>query len=133
VRVLVVEDEKRVARFIQKTLGDEGFTAALCGNGEEALDQMREERFDALVLDVMLPSRDGLSVLRRLRERLDATPVWMLTAHGSVAERVEGLNAGADDYLTRPFSSDEGATQGVWGATKHNPELGIMTFIEFFR
>ena len=107
VRVLVVEDEKRVARFIQKALTDEGFGVVLCGDGHEALERMRLEPFDAVVLDVMLPGRDGLSVLRALRERLDATPVLILTARGSVAERVEGLNAGADDYLPKPFSMDE--------------------------
>ena len=106
-RVLVVEDETQVARFIHKALTDEGFAVALCGEGGEALERLRGEHFDALVLDVMLPGRDGLSVLRLLRERLDATPVLMLTARGSVIERVEGLNAGADDYLHKPFSTDE--------------------------
>lgn len=106
-RVLVVEDEKRVAGFIHRALADEGFAVAVCGDGSEVLERMREERFDALVLDVMLPGRDGLSVLRILRQRLDATPVLMLTARGSVVERIEGLNAGADDYLPKPFSMDE--------------------------
>ncbi|MBV9998477.1 MAG: response regulator transcription factor [Verrucomicrobia bacterium] len=106
-RVLVVEDEKRVAGFIRKALTDEGLGVSLCGDGHEALERMRVESFEAVVLDVMLPGRDGLSVLRVLRERLDATPVLILTARGSVTERVEGLNAGADDYLPKPFSMDE--------------------------
>lgn len=107
VRVLVVEDEQRVARFIQKALTDEGFGVVLCGDGHEALQLMRLDPFDAVVLDIMLPGRDGLSVVRSLREGLNATPVLMLTARASVTERVDGLNAGADDYLPKPFSMDE--------------------------
>ncbi len=107
VRVLVVEDEKRVGRFIRKALTEEGFSVHVCHEGNEALDVTRVDAFDALVLDVMLPGRDGLSVLRMLRERRDATPVLILTARGSVGERVDGLNAGADDYLAKPFSTDE--------------------------
>jgi DNA-binding response OmpR family regulator len=107
VRVLVVEDEKRVARFIQKALTDEGFGVVLCDDGHEALGLMRLDPFDAVVLDIMLPGRDGLSVVRSLREGLNATPVLMLTARASVTERVDGLNAGADDYLPKPFSMDE--------------------------
>ncbi|HEY0791550.1 MAG TPA: response regulator transcription factor [Chthoniobacterales bacterium] len=106
-RVLVVEDEKRVARFIRKALTEEGFSVLLSGDGDEALHWLQVETFDAVVLDVMLPGRDGLAVTRRLRESLNAIPVLLLTARASVTERVEGLNAGADDYLGKPFSMDE--------------------------
>jgi DNA-binding response OmpR family regulator len=106
-RILVVEDEKRVARFIRKALTEEGFTVVLSGDGNEALDVLRLEAFDAVVLDVMLPGRDGLALTRRLREGLNAVPVLLLTARASVTEKVEGLNAGADDYLGKPFSMDE--------------------------
>jgi DNA-binding response OmpR family regulator len=107
VRVLVVEDERRVARFIRRALAEEGFEADLCGDGNEALDLINVTRFDAIVLDVMLPGRDGLSVLKTMWSRSISTPVLILTARGSINERVEGLNLGADDYVSKPFSTEE--------------------------
>jgi two-component system, OmpR family, response regulator len=102
-RVLVVEDEKKTASFIRKALQAEGFAADVCHNGEDGLAAARSTPFDAIVLDIMLPGRDGLSVLRQLREHRNATPVLLLSARGEVNERVEGLNTGADDYLPKPF------------------------------
>jgi DNA-binding response OmpR family regulator len=102
-RVLVVEDEKKTASFIRKALQAEGFAVDVCPNGDEAWAAARTTPFDAIVLDIMLPGRDGLSLLRQLRERQNATPVLLLSARGEVNERVEGLNAGADDYLPKPF------------------------------
>jgi heavy metal response regulator len=102
-RVLVVEDEKKTASFIRKALQAEGFAVDMCGNGDDALAAAAATPFDALVLDIMLPGRDGLSVLSQLRERKNATPVLLLSARGEVNERVAGLNAGADDYLPKPF------------------------------
>jgi DNA-binding response OmpR family regulator len=102
-RVLVVEDEKKTASFVRKALQAEGFAVDVCHNGEEALAAAGSAPFDGIVLDVMLPGRDGLSVLRLLRERKNLTPVLLLSARGEVNERVEGLNAGADDYLPKPF------------------------------
>ncbi len=102
-RVLVVEDEKKTASFIRKALQAEGFAVDVCGNGDDALAAATTTPFDALVLDIMLPGRDGLSVLSQLRERKNATPVLLLSARGEVNERVQGLNAGADDYLPKPF------------------------------
>lgn len=102
-RVLVVEDERKTASFIRKALQAEGFAVDICGNGHDALAAATTTPFDALVLDIMLPGRDGLSVLRQLRERSNRTPVLLLSARGEVNERVEGLNAGADDYLPKPF------------------------------
>ena len=102
-RVLVVEDEKKTASFIRKALQAEGFAVDVCHDGEDGLAAARATPYDALVLDIMLPGRDGLSVLRQLRERQNATPVLLLSARGEVNERVEGLNAGADDYLPKPF------------------------------
>ena len=102
-RVLVVEDEKKTASFVRKALQSEGFAVDVCGNGDDALAAARATPFDGIVLDIMLPGRDGLSVLRQLRERKNATPVLLLSARGEVNERVEGLNAGADDYLPKPF------------------------------
>ena len=102
-RILVVEDEKKTASFIRKALQAEGFAVDVCGNGDDALAAATTTPFDALVLDIMLPGRDGLGVLRQLRERGSKIPVLLLSARGEVNERVEGLNAGADDYLPKPF------------------------------
>jgi len=102
-RVLVVEDQKKTASFIRKALQAEGFAVDLCHNGEDAWAATRLTPFDAIVLDIMLPGRDGLSLLRQLRERKNTTPVLLLSARGQVTERVDGLNAGADDYLAKPF------------------------------
>jgi DNA-binding response OmpR family regulator len=103
-RVLVVEDEKKTASFIRKALQAEGFAVDVCENGNDALAAAVSTSFDGIVLDIMLPGRDGLSVLRQLRERKNATPVLLLSARGEVNERVEGLDAGADDYLPKPFA-----------------------------
>lgn len=102
-RVLIVEDEKKMASFIRKALQAESCAVDVLYRGDEALDATSATAFDVIVLDVMLPGRDGLSVLRQMRERGIQTPVLLLTARGAVNERVEGLNAGADDYLPKPF------------------------------
>jgi two-component system OmpR family response regulator len=101
--VLVVEDERKTARFIRKALQAESFAVDVSHDGTEALTLANKTPFDAIVLDIMLPGQDGLSVLRQLRARRDATPILLLSARGQVDERVEGLNAGADDYLPKPF------------------------------
>ncbi len=106
-RVLVVEDEKKTASFIRKALRAEGFAVDVCQDGEAALQLVETTPYDALVLDIMLPGRDGLSVLRQMRERRNGTPVLLLSARGEVNERVEGLDAGADDYLPKPFALAE--------------------------
>lgn len=106
-RVLLVEDDRKTAAFIHQSLLAEGWTVALAGHGEEALMRTGDTSFDAIVLDIMLPGRDGLSVVRSLRERGITTPVLLLSARGEVAERVVGLNAGADDYLAKPFALAE--------------------------
>ena len=106
-RVLVVEDEKKTASFIRKALQAEGFAVDVCHNGDDALAAARSTPFDGLVLDIMLPGRDGLGVLKQLRESKNATPVLLLSARGEVNERVAGLDAGADDYLPKPFALAE--------------------------
>jgi two-component system, OmpR family, response regulator len=106
-RVLVVEDEKKTASFIRKALQAESFAVDVSHDGEEALLLASNTPFDAIVLDIMLPGRDGLSVLRQLRQQRNNTPVLLLSARGQVNERVEGLNAGADDYLPKPFALAE--------------------------
>ncbi|HEY5232123.1 MAG TPA: response regulator transcription factor [Verrucomicrobiae bacterium] len=106
-RVLVVEDEKKTASFVRKALQAENFAVDVCYNGDDALAASRITPFDAIILDIMLPGRDGLSVLRQLRARKSTTPVLLLSARGEVNERVEGLDAGADDYLPKPFELAE--------------------------
>lgn len=105
--MLVVEDEKKTASFIRKALQAEGFATDVCHNGNEALSAPVATPYDAIVLDIMLPGRDGLSLLRHWREHRNSTPVLLLSARGEVNERVEGLNLGADDYLPKPFELAE--------------------------
>lgn len=106
-RVLVVEDEKKTASFIRKALQAENFAVDVMHNGDDALAAASATPYDGIVLDIMLPGRDGLGVLKQLRARKNATPVLLLSARGEVNERVEGLNSGADDYLPKPFALAE--------------------------
>ena len=106
-RVLIVEDEVKTASFVRKALQAEGFATDVLHQGDEALAAVQTTAFDVVILDIMLPGRDGLSVLKQMREHRVHTPVLLLTARGAVSERVEGLNAGADDYLAKPFALDE--------------------------
>jgi two-component system, OmpR family, response regulator len=106
-RVLVVEDEPKLAALVARALREEGHPTDVAGRGEEALWMARSAPYDAIVLDVMLPDMDGFEVVRRLRAREVWVPVLMLTARDAVEDRVGGLDAGADDYLTKPFSFDE--------------------------
>ncbi len=103
-RVLVVEDEVKVAALVKAGLEEHGFAVDVCHDGDTATLRASTATFDAVVMDVMLPGRDGLSVLRRLRESHNTVPVILLTARGDLQERIEGLNLGADDYLAKPFS-----------------------------
>jgi len=105
--VLVVEDEKNIASFVRKGLQEAGFTVTVCRNGDEAYSLARSGGFDVLVLDIMLPGRDGLSILRNLREAKNTVPVILVTARSALNERLEGLNLGADDYLAKPFYVEE--------------------------
>jgi DNA-binding response OmpR family regulator len=115
-RILIAEDEKKIAAFVRKGLNEVGFNTMVCHRGDDALHLATTERFDAVVLDVMLPGRDGLSVLRQLREQRNGVPVILLTAREGLSERVEGLNLGADDYITKPFSIEEliARLRAVW-------------------
>jgi two-component system OmpR family response regulator len=107
VRVLVVEDDVRMAAAVRRGLRGDGLLADVVSDGEQALRLARATNFDAVVLDVMLPGADGFEVCRQLRAASVWTPVIMLTARDAVEDRVRGLDAGADDYLTKPFSLAE--------------------------
>jgi DNA-binding response OmpR family regulator len=106
-RVLVAEDETKVAQHVRAALREQGFTVDMFHRGDEALEAALSTPYDAVVLDVMLPGRDGLSILRVLREHRIPAPVLLVTARGEVSERVEGLMLGADDYLSKPFAMSE--------------------------
>jgi len=105
-QILVVEDERRMAELLEQTLHEEGHQVVLARDGRQAFEIARCSPFDVIVLDVMLPGLDGMAVARKLRERGNQTPVLMLTARDAPADIVKGLNSGADDYLTKPFSLD---------------------------
>jgi two-component system OmpR family response regulator len=107
VRVLVVEDEVKMARAIRRGMEQEGYAVDTALDGDEGLHMVTENDYDAIVLDVMLPGVDGLEVCRRLRARGRWAPVLMLTARDTVPDRIEGLDAGADDYLVKPFAFGE--------------------------
>jgi len=106
-RILVVEDEPRIASFLQKGLRAEGHVTTVVDNGDDASAVARSEDFDLVLLDVGLPGKDGFAVLADLRRRGERLPVILLTARDSVPDRVNGLDTGADDYVTKPFSFEE--------------------------
>lgn len=106
-RILVVEDEKSLNKLITQMLRKEHYSVDSCFRGDEAEDYLRCAEYDAIVLDIMLPGKNGIDILRELRGKNDKTPVLLLTAKDSIADRVAGLDAGADDYLIKPFASDE--------------------------
>jgi two-component system, OmpR family, response regulator len=106
-RVLVIEDDKEAAGFILKALKESGHFAEHAADGETGLELASEGRFDVLIVDRLLPRRDGLSVIETLRKAGDRTPVLILSALGEVDDRVKGLRAGSDDYLTKPYSYSE--------------------------
>jgi len=106
-RVLLAEDEKKLSNFIRKALREAGYAVDEVHDGEAALEQVTQQPYDAMVLDIMMPKRDGLSVLKLARERQISTPILILTARGEVSERIEGLELGADDYMAKPFAMRE--------------------------
>ena len=103
-QVLVVEDESRLANLLRQGLEEEGHSVVLAANGVDGLSLARSHPFDVIVLDVMLPRMDGFTVVRRLREQRNQTPILMLTARDAMQDQVYGLDSGADDYLTKPFA-----------------------------
>lgn len=106
-KILVIEDDRKLGGFIRKGLEAQGFVVDFCDNGDEGFTLATTRSYDAVVLDIMLPGRDGLSILRNLRERRSMVPVILCTARSALNERLDGLNTGADDYLTKPFYIEE--------------------------
>lgn len=106
-KILVVEDEKKIARVLSLELEYEGYEVTVQGTGMKGLQALEEESFDLVLLDVMLPELSGLEVLRRVRKTNTATPIILITARGSVPDKVSGLDLGANDYITKPFDIEE--------------------------
>jgi len=106
-KLLVVEDERRMLELLRRGLSEEGHTVSCAADGSEGLQMVRDHDFDVVILDVMLPKMDGFELARSMRVKNDGTPVLMLTARDSVSDIVHGLDLGADDYMTKPFSFDE--------------------------
>ncbi|MDO4315829.1 MAG: response regulator transcription factor [Oscillospiraceae bacterium] len=129
-RVLIVEDEVRLASTLQDLLELNGYTADVCHDGEAGLDNALSGIYDVVLLDVMLPRMDGFTVLRRLRSAGNAVPVLMLTARSEVSDKVEGLDCGADYYLTKPFEPRE-LLACVRALTRRQPELRNTDALEY--
>jgi DNA-binding response OmpR family regulator len=106
-RILIIEDEKKVASFIKKGLEEEYYAADIASDGKEGLKLAENEEYDLIIMDIMLPFIDGMTLTRELRKRKVATPILMLTVKDSTDSKIEGLDAGADDYLTKPFAFEE--------------------------
>lgn len=106
-RLLIAEDEKHLNKILVQQLTSNGYTVDACFDGEEALDFIAVTSYDAIILDIMMPKLDGFMVLQKIRQKKIDTPVLFLTARDSIADRVEGLDLGADDYLTKPFAFEE--------------------------
>lgn len=105
--ILFVEDEVKIANFVQAGLKEQGFVVDYCDNGDEGYTRALENEYDAIVLDIMVPGRDGLSILKNLRRKGQNVPIILLTARNELDDRIEGLNLGADDYLAKPFFVEE--------------------------
>ena len=129
-RILIVEDEHRLAATLQDLMEIEGYTADVCHDGEAGLDNALSGIYDVVILDVMLPKMDGFTVLRRLRQSGSTTPILMLTARSDLSDRVEGLETGADYYLTKPFEPRE-LTACVRALSRRAPELKKTDEVRF--
>ena len=106
-RVLIAEDEKDLNKILTERLKEEHYSVDSCYDGQEALDYLASAEYDAVILDIMIPVTDGLSVLKTMRRKDDSTPVLLLTAKDGIEDRVQGLDAGANDYLVKPFAVEE--------------------------
>jgi two-component system OmpR family response regulator len=128
-RVLVIEDDRETAHFLQKALKESGHGADTAGDGDTGLAMAREGGYDVLVIDCMLPARDGLSIIETLRSESIRTPVLILSALGSVDDRVKGLRAGGDDYLTKPYAFSELLARIEALARRTEPETQATRYV----
>ena len=125
-RILVAEDEHDMNRLIVKTLEKEGYGVDTCFDGEDALYCLENTEYDAAILDIMMPKKDGVAVLKALRKKNHTLPVILLTARDSIADRVNGLDSGADDYLVKPFDFDELLARIRAITRKHSPHASSI-------
>ena len=105
--ILIVEDEKKVSALVQKAMEKENFLVSCAFNGKEGIEILQKNKFDVIVLDILMPEKDGITMLKEIREQGNVTPVLFLSAKGSTEEKIIGLNSGADDYLPKPFAISE--------------------------
>lgn len=131
-RVLVVEDDPQIRAALQRVLSLEGYETTIANDGQQALDYLSAGRFDAVVMDVMMPFIDGLTVCKELRNRGNYTPILLLTARHEVGDRVQGLDAGADDYLAKPFAIEEllARVRALLRRTIAHNETRVLTFAD---
>ena len=129
-RILIVEDEVRLASTLQDLMEWNGYTTDVCHDGETGLDNALSSIYDVMILDIMLPRLDGFTVLRRLRDAGNTTPVLMLTARSELEDRVEGLDCGADYYLTKPFEPRE-LLACVRALARRQPELRVSDVLNY--
>lgn len=106
-KLLIIEDEEKIIKALSLGFREEGFLVSECNDGELALNILQHEKFDCIILDLMIPKVDGISVLKQLRKNKNFTPIIILSAKDDIDDKIEGLNNGADDYLPKPFSFDE--------------------------
>ncbi|MEI7905449.1 MAG: response regulator transcription factor [Candidatus Firestonebacteria bacterium] len=129
-RILVIEDEKKIAAFIKRGLKEEGYAVDAASDGEEGVFLAVDKEYDLIILDIMIPKLDGLSVCRAIRKKGLETPIIMLTAKDTVKDKVAGLDAGADDYLTKPFAFEELLARVRAGLRKNSRKSGTVLKIE---
>jgi len=131
-RILLVEDEHKISTYVKRGLEESGYAVDAVYTGGDALDWAEAAPYDLIVLDIMLPGVDGLTVCRELRQRGDRTPVLMLTARDTVDDRVNGLDAGADDYLIKPFAMKEllARLRALTRRTSDRPKSTVLTFAD---
>jgi DNA-binding response OmpR family regulator len=127
-RILLVEDERRISAYVKRGLEEEGYAVDAIYTGKEALDWAEAATYDLIILDILLPELDGISACRELRQRGDRTSILMLTARDTVDDRVAGLDAGADDYLVKPFAMKEllARLRAITRRTTENPKTSIL-------
>ena len=131
-RILVADDEPAVRAALRRALQLDGYEVALAEDGDEALDAVRREQPELVVLDILMPAVDGLAVCRRMRRDGDRTPILMLTARDAVSDRVAGLDAGADDYLVKPFALEEllARVRALLRRTVNGDPHGVLRFTD---
>jgi len=131
-RVLLVEDEHKISAYVKRGLEEAGYAVDAVFNGQDALDWAMSAQYDLIILDVMLPIKDGLTVCRELRRAGDSTPVLILTARDTVDDRVAGLDAGADDYLVKPFAMKEllARLRALTRRASDQPKSPVMKFAD---